>query len=288
MLNSYYTFRRCKKLIIDSHVHLAESPYKREKWFIKGIDGTEHIIPLSEDADLSAESLISDMKINQIDKACVVACSGLISNEKLSEVVRTHSKKFVGFAWVNNPKHKQSITELEYAVNELGLRGLKLHPGVQDFSPADKEIVPLFKRAAELKTLIFIHMVPFPSWGKFNNCLVEHIAVLWNRVPEATILIGHMGFPRWFDLLTIAPLPNIYVETSWGLTMLAELFGLDFATRFIRKIGVDNVVFGSDWLGGGWSETKKQIELIHSLNLSESEKEKILGDNMFRVLDELS
>ena len=275
-------------MIIDSHVHLAEPPYKRDKWFIESSDGTKFNIPLKEDTDVSVNSLVSDMKENKIDKSLVVACSGMISNENLSEIIKSHPNQFVGFAWVNNPKDMESVSELEYAVNELGLRGLKLHPGVQDFSPADKEIVPLIKKAAELKTLIFIHMVPFPSWGKFNNCLVEHIAVLWKRVPDATILIGHMGFPRWFDLLTIAPLPNIHVETSWGLTMLAELFGMDFATRFIRKIGVDNVVFGSDWLGGGWSETKKQIELIHSLNLSESEKEKILGDNMFRVLDELS
>ncbi len=274
-------------MIIDSHVHLAEPPYKRNKWFIKGTDGTENIIPLQEDADLSVDSLISDMNKNHIDKALVVACSGIISNENLSEVVKSHPKQLVGFAWVNNPKHKQSVIEFEYAVNELGLRGLKLHPGIQNFSPADQEIVPLIKKAADLNTLIFIHMAAYPTHGDFHNCLVEHIAVLWKRVPEATILIGHMGVSRWFDLLTIAPLPGVYVETSWGLTMLAELFGLDFTTRFIRKIGVDNVVFGSDWAGEGWSETKNQIDLIQKLNLSATEKEKILGDNINTVLEGL-
>ena len=164
---------------------------------------------------------------------------------------------------------------------------MKLHPGIQNFSPADKEIVPLIKRAANLNIPIFIHMVPNPPHGDFHNCLVEHIAFLWKRVPEATILIGHMGVPRWFDLITIAPLPNLYVETSWGLTMLAELYGLDFTTRFIRKIGVDNVVFGSDWLGEGWFETKNQLDLIQKLNLTAAEKEKILGDNINTVLERL-
>ena len=96
-----------------------------------------------------------------------------------------------------------------------------------------------------------------------------------------------MGFPRWLDLLTIAALPNIYVETSWGLTMLAELYGIDFASRFIDKIGVDNVVFGSDWFGRGWSETNKQIDLIGKLDLSEEEKEKILGDNINSILNKI-
>ncbi|MHA1802071.1 MAG: amidohydrolase family protein [Candidatus Heimdallarchaeaceae archaeon] len=275
-------------MIVDSHVHLAEPPYKRNKWFIKGVDGTENIIPLSADTDLSTQSLISDMKINHIGKALVVACSGMISNEELSKVVKSHSKQIIGFAWVDYPKNKQSVDELDFAVNELGLRGLKLHPGIQNFSPADQEILPLIKHAANLKIPVFIHMVPNPPQGDFNTCLVEYIVVLWKRVPEATVLIGHMGVPRWLDLLTIAPLPNIYVETSWGLTMLAELYGLDFTTRFIRKIGVDNIVFGSDWLGEGWLETKNQLDLIQKLNLSVAEKEKILGDNINAVLERLS
>ena len=274
-------------MIIDSHVHLAESPYKRDKWVSTGPDGTEYIIPLSKDSDPSVDSLISDMQTNQIDKALAVAFSGIISNEHLSEAVKAHPKKLIGFAWVNNPKHIQSVEELEYAVNELGLRGLKLHPGIQNFSSADQEIVPLIKKTVDLSIPIFIHMVPFPIHGDFNNCLVEHIAVLWKRVPDATIIIGHMGFPRWLDLLTIAALPNIYVETSWGLTMLAELYGIDFASRFIDKIGVDNVVFGSDWFGRGWSETNKQIDLIGKLDLSEEEKEKILGDNINSILNKI-
>ena len=274
-------------MIIDSHVHLAGPPYKRDKWVSTGSDGTEYIIPLSKDSDPSVDSLISDMQANQIDKALAVAFSGIISNEHLSEEVKAHPKKLIGFAWVNNPKQIQSVEELEYAVNELGLRGLKLHPGIQNFSSADQEIVPLIKKAVELSIPTFIHMVPFPIHGDFNNCLVEHIAVLWKRVPDATIIIGHMGFPRWFDLLTIAPLPNIYVETSWGLTMLAKLYGMDFASRFIDKIGVDNVVFGSDWFGRGWSETDKQIDLIQKLDLSTTEKERILGGNMLKVLEEL-
>jgi predicted TIM-barrel fold metal-dependent hydrolase len=37
---------------------------------------------------------------------------------------------------------------LEMAVNELGMRGLKLHPGFQNFSPNDQRIYPLIRKAA--------------------------------------------------------------------------------------------------------------------------------------------
>jgi len=103
-------------------------------------------------------------------------------------------------------------------------------------------------------------------------------------VPKAKMIIGHMGFPRFLDLLTIAPLPGIYVETSWGLTMIADLFGTDFATRFIRRIGVDNVVFGSDWVGTN-NERKAQLNVIKKMKLTREEKEKILGENMRKILE---
>ena len=69
----------------------------------------------------------------------------------------------------------------------------------------------------------------------FHSNLPEHLDTLKKRVPEATLIVGHMGGVRFLDLLTIAQQPGIYVETSWTLMMIADLFGADFATRFIRR-----------------------------------------------------
>ena len=143
--------------------------------------------------------------------------------------------------------------------------------------------MPLIQKTAELKIPVCIHTVPMPLWGDFQLCLVEHIATLWRRVRDAKIVVGHMGFPRWLDLLVIAPLPGIYVETSWGLPEMVSLFGAEWATRFVRKIGVDRVVFGSDWEGTG-SKMESQLKLIDGLGLSFDEREKVLGGNVLRAL----
>lgn len=103
-------------------------------------------------------------------------------------------------------------------------------------------------------------------------------------MPKATIIVAHMGGPRFLDLLPIAPLPEVYVETSWGLTMIADLFGIDFTTRYIRRIGVDNVVFGTDWIGTN-NERKAQLSVIQKMSLTREEKEKILGENMRKILE---
>ncbi|MCJ7634006.1 amidohydrolase family protein [Candidatus Bathyarchaeota archaeon] len=271
-------------MIIDSHVHMSEPPYERSDWSIKLADGTDVSLGLGEGVDLSVNHLLHDMDECHVEKALVVAVSGVLSNKFLSEVVKAHPKRLVGFAWVTNPRTDQSVRELEKAVNELGLKGLKLHPGIQGFTPADREILPLIRRAAELNVPIFIHSAPWPP-GYFYNCLPEHIDALKKRVPKATIIVGHMGYQRFLDLLFWTALTSgIYVEPSWGLTMIADLYGIDFATRFIRRIGVDKVVFGSDWMGTN-NERKAQLGVIEKMNLTREEKEKILGENIRNVLE---
>ena len=271
-------------MIIDSHVHISEQTPDNGIFHFKLADGTDASVSVGKGVNLSVNQLLSDMDDCRVDKACVVAFRGVASNAFLSKVVKSHPKRLVGFAWIDNPRVHRSVKELEKTVKEMGLKGLKLHPGVQGFTPADPEILPLIRRASELNVPIFIHMAPFPPHGDYHNCLVEHISVLWKRVPEATILIGHMGLQRFLDLLTIAPLPRIYVETSWGLTLIADLYGIDFATKFIRRIGVDNVVFGSDWIGTN-NERKAQLSIIQKMSLTREEKEKILGENIRKVLE---
>lgn len=269
-------------MLIDSHVHISGPPYKRAYWSIKRADGTDVPMELG-DVDLSVDQLLHDMDECHVDKALVMALSGVISNEYLSKVVKAHPKRLAGFAWVTNPRTNHSVEELEKAVNELGLKGLgELHPGAQAFTPADREILPLIRRAAELHVPVLIHTYPWPP-GYFYNSLPEHIDTLKKRVPQATIIVAHMGGPRFLDLLPIAPLQGIYVETSWGLTMISDLYGIDFATRYIRMIGADNVVFGSDWLGTN-NERGKQLNVIQKMKLTREEKEKILGENIRKVL----
>jgi len=217
--------------------------------------------------------------------ALVCAMNGVVTNEYLSKVVRENSSRIVGFAWIDNPLDKaKSVETLETAVNELGLRGLKLHPGIQNVSPADPRIYPLVRKAAELKIPIFIHMTPLPL-GTFDNHKPEHIDTLKKNVPDATIIVGHMAWQRFMDLLTLVWVPGIYIETSNGLNMIADLYGLNFAEKLIRRLGVDKVVFGSDWIGSSSRMTKENMDLINKMNLTTEEREKILGENIRKVLE---
>jgi predicted TIM-barrel fold metal-dependent hydrolase len=48
---------------------------------------------------------------------------------------------------------------------------------------------------------------------------------------------------------------------------------------------VDKVVFGSDWMGSSSRMTKENIDLINKMDLTREEKEKILGENIRKILE---
>jgi predicted TIM-barrel fold metal-dependent hydrolase len=240
------------------------------------VEGGSFTAPFTR-AEGKVDLFLLDMDERGGDKAVVMGLFDQISNEQLSELMREHSERIIGFAGVANPKSEDSVAVLEEAVGELGLRGLKLHPDLHSFSPADPEIVPLIRCAAELDVPVLIHCFPGGMVrGYFNLNTPGHIDTLMRRVPGATIIVGHFGWPRYLDLIAIGQIPGVYVETSWGLTSIAEL----------KMIGIDNIVFGSDWCSVQIGmEQGRQIRLIEGLDLTGEEKDKILGGNMGRVLN---
>ena len=57
---------------------------------------------------------------------------------------------------------------------------------------------------------------------------------------------------------------------------------IDEAVDMIRTIGVGRILFGSDY---PWINPKEDIEHVKSLNISEDDKDLILGGNAVRLFD---
>jgi hypothetical protein len=71
-------------------------------------------------------------------------------NDYIAAIAASDPDTFIGYVSVN-PAYRgvrAPVRDLERAVNELGLRGLKLYPMYQDWSPADPVLAFPFRRAA--------------------------------------------------------------------------------------------------------------------------------------------
>src|SRR5207247_2382502 len=86
-------------------------------------------------------------------------------NDYIAALVRQHPDTFIGMSAVN-PRHrgvKAAVDELERAITNLRLSGLKLYPMYDHWAPNDRDLAfPIFAKAAELDIPVMVHLSTTP------------------------------------------------------------------------------------------------------------------------------
>ena len=183
-----------------------------------------------------------------------------VSNDKIAgwTTRAPHSTRLIGFARVDPTDESRekglAVKELERSVQELGLRGLKLHPLAQLFVDSIEGVMTkdIVKRAGELGIPVIFDTRNIATVLKIKN-LVESI----RNDPECgtamrglRVILAHCGMspgdPRLYEVLRD---PAIFAETS-------TLHDLDvpvlFETAFERLSQADfswseKILFGTDF-----------------------------------------
>lgn len=137
-------------------------------------------------------------------------------NDATAEFVRAHPDKLVGFLSVH-PLDAGCMQEIERAVGDLGLKGLKLLPSYQNFDPLGEQAFAVYARASELGLPVLFHAGitverAIPSeWG--HPMVFDRIAIAF---PDLKIILAHMA--ETVDTPTLAAVlikhPNVYSDIS--------------------------------------------------------------------------
>src|SRR5688572_8641844 len=80
-----------------------------------------------------------------------------MSNDDVAEAVKRHPDVLIGFGSVDPNRGLAAIDEARRCVEVLGLRGFKLHPAIQRFSPNDERFYPLWDAISSLKVPALFH-----------------------------------------------------------------------------------------------------------------------------------
>jgi len=265
-------------MIIDFHLHIPAN------WVKEGIAPRE-----------AAERLIRFMDESDIDVGVILPVAPYVPNDYVHRVVDHDPKRLVGFASVVPNPADVAVRELRRAVEDLGLKGLKLHPGMQGFCVRHPHVIKVLRAAGELGIPVVIHAMKGDLSTLYFKSAKEHALPTPDRVedfdflpalaPETTIVYAHMGGLFGFrEFMAIAAgHPNVYLDTSYSLISIAKEIGLQRLSVYVKHLGADKLVFGSDHVIGltpDWLSAKKQIEIISSLpSLDDGEKELILSGN---------
>lgn len=238
--------------MINAHVHLIDVPTVMARAGDAFVDYLK-AIPAFADLDAVLPMLSEDEVLRQMDEAGIersilfaLYCPLLYaSNEFVRDACARHPDRFLGYASVD-PHDEQAPAVLERAVREYGLRGLKLHPPLQDFYPNDRKLWPLYAKADELGIPVVFHVgtTPFGHLVKLNQAdplLLDDVACAF---PGLAIVLTHLG-TLWHhaSFMVVEKHPQVYIDTASYPYEMVELLN----EHLVQRIGAHKLLFGTDF-----------------------------------------
>ena len=273
--------------IINTHAHLIEI----EK-VLQG-DGQQTLsllkdIPTFSDIEqvtamLSVDNLLHQMDEAGVEQSVLFAMIGPIlyaSNDFVAGICQQYPGRFIGFASVDvhNP---EAPAILEEAVVRLGLRGLKLHPPLQNFFPNDKALWPLYQKAMDLGIPVVFHVgsTPFGNLVKLSQAYPVLLDDVANEFPGLSIILTHLG-TLWYNesFMVTEKHRNVFIDTAAYPYEIRELLN----ENLIRRVGADKFIFGTDFpmpYEGKMHRISDFVDCIQTLKISQELKERIFHGN---------
>jgi len=233
-------------------------------------------------------------------------------NERLAQIVAGNPDRFVALGTVPLQDPGLAVSELEYAVKRLGLRGVEINPSVKgmDLTDSKLNLGKFFQKAEDLNVVIFMHPIGFTDGGRlmdhyFNNVIgnplettvaASHLIFdgVMARHPKLKVLLPHAGGylahywarmdhahrarPDCHTVIKKAPttyLKKFYFDTiTFDTTMLRQM---------IDKYGARQVVLGTDYpYDMGMYEPVRHVRSVP--RLSAADQALIMGGNAARLL----
>ena len=237
-----------------------------------------------------------------------------IINDDMAAIIRKYPSRFRGFATLPMQDPKAAADELERTVKEYGFLGALINGHTNsEFLDEDKFRI-VWKRAVELGVPIYLHAfdpIPDqikvyngypamlgPSWS-WNIDTATHVmriiySGLFEEMPEATLIIGHMGeFLPYMQARIdegyfqtggaktwkIDKNPSYYYKKNVMITT-SGLWNPETMICAIGALGADRIMFSIDYPFVKSSDAVAQVE---NTPLSLEDKEKIYYGNAAKL-----
>lgn len=267
----------------------ASAPYARQWRRAWGFPDPE---PPAERWEDEADRWADELRAVNIRRAVFVTGGG---NDALADVVDRHPELLLGFAH-HDPYGPDAAGELERAVTERGLRGLKLFAPLLRGPLDHEDLDPLWGTAQRLGVPVLIHIGHYGSagglsFGRYGG--PDELSRMARRFPELAVVVPHFGVQHVQELFFAAwGCPNIHVDTSgsnqWVRWMPYKLTLEDLFRRCYETIGPHRIVFGSDssWFPRGYVTRylDDQLRICRELGLPDDHLRAIFAGNAERLL----
>jgi len=165
-----------------------------------------------------------------------------------------------------------------------GARGVKLHPPDQRCFPNDPRLLAVWRACVGLDLTVLSHSGSTRGPHRFAD--PEVFGDVLREVPDLRLVVAHLGGGEWEQVPALADaFPHVVFDLSEIVAWIGAPRAPDAEqmVRMIREIGVERVMFGSDY---PWYDPSEMADVVSGLpGWSEQERSAILGENAIRLLD---
>jgi hypothetical protein len=207
-------------------------------------------------------------------------------NDYLAGLQEKYPQQFIGFGSVDPWKGQAAVKEAKRCA-ELGLKGLKFMPNMQQFFPNDERFYPLWEATQGLGLVALFHTgttgvgAGRPGGGgiklKYSRPIpyVDDVAA---DFPELKIIMAHPAWP-WQEeqLAMLVHKPNVYMDLSGWSPKYFQPSLVQYAKTLIQ----DKVLFGSDY---PVINPERWLRDFEALDFPEEVRQKILLENAAKLL----
>ena len=178
---------------VDPHVHLLppERTAGLMRWLHRGLPGVA--IPV----DITAEQALADLRAaggrQMVNLLFPLRAGEAEDLHRFGAALNASAPDVIPIGGVHR-EDADPAAVVAAAIEEHGMRGLKLHPMVQRFSPGDPALAPAIAALAGYAMPLYVH-TGFDEWYGWGYDLgeLERIAA---RHPEIPLVLCHCAFPR--------------------------------------------------------------------------------------------
>ena len=260
--------------VIDAHCHVYP-----DKIAVKAATATGNFYSIPMNFDGTVSTLLKEGEKAGVDKfiiQSVATTPGQVRsiNEFIRRTVDAHPDKMYGLGTLH-PDSADLAGDVEHIL-ELGLKGVKLHPDIQQFKLDDYRCLKIYELCEKHNLPILAHTGD--SRYDFSN--PNRLIPILDIYDKLTIIGAHFGgWSMWEEASYILyENKRLYVDCSSAFYSLTD----EKIVEIIRLYGADRVLFGTDY--PMWTP-EDEVKRLKSLPLTDEEKEKIFSLNAIKVFN---
>lgn len=264
MVNGHY--------VIDAHCHIYP-----EKIAARAIAGTSAFYDIEFPNIGTVEDLIKCGKEAGYDHFIVQSVATTPKqvesiNEFIASSVNENKDLMTGLGTLH-PDCDNMQFQVE-KIKSLGLRGVKLHPDIQQFKIDDYRCLKIYELCEREGLPILMHT----GDSRYDYSNPNRLLPILQIYTSLTIVGAHLGgYSLWEEAAEkLKGIDNFYVDCSSSFPFI----GNDRVKKLIETYGVDKVIFGTDY--PMW-ELKNEIIDFFKMGFDEESCEKMLNGNARKV-----